>query len=242
MTDLFVTGEVEPSSGNWFIDDTIVLGDPEQEGPLWQIAIRDSRMIINITNATIVDRDTFLFATVREVAQACADALGFQVGVPLRVHLLSVRWDDGRVGFLHAGWPQLAGRNKTAGIEIPHASVVEIAAPVLKSPFLRHALADLQQGIDRHDDTAFYCFRAIEGCRQVFIEGEDDRAERKRSWARLHALCETTETELAVLQNHAVPRRHGGFSEHLTQQDRFQFMQLARRIFLRVSEHVAQSE
>lgn len=71
--------------------------------------------------------------------------------------------------------------------------------------YLRRCLADLAFAIKRPDDTAFYCFRAIESLRQSF--GAD--LPEKEQWAAMARAVGSGKGEMTPLREHAFPARHG---------------------------------
>lgn len=74
--------------------------------------------------------------------------------------------------------------------------------------YLRRCLADLSFSIKRLDDTAFYCFRALESLRHSFghelnIDSEVDQ------WKAMGVALETSSDSMKPLREHAFPARHG---------------------------------
>ncbi len=74
--------------------------------------------------------------------------------------------------------------------------------------FLRRCLNDLSFAIKRLDDTAFYCFRAIESLRQSFGL-EQNLTDEKQQWAAMTAATGKTKEDIEPLRTHAFPARHG---------------------------------
>ena len=74
--------------------------------------------------------------------------------------------------------------------------------------FLRRCLTDLSFAIKRLDDTAFYCFRAIESLRQSF-GFEQNHTDEKQQWAAMAAATGKTKEDIEPLRSHAFPARHG---------------------------------
>ena len=71
--------------------------------------------------------------------------------------------------------------------------------------FLRRCLTDLSLAMKRLDDTAFYCFRAIESLKQSFGSHLTEREQ----WSALAAAVESTKAEMEPLRARAFPARHG---------------------------------
>jgi hypothetical protein len=71
--------------------------------------------------------------------------------------------------------------------------------------YLRRCLSDLSFAMKRLDDTAFYCYRALESLRQSF---GSDLPEREQ-WAAMAAAVNSTPEEMEPLRAQAFPARHG---------------------------------
>src|SRR5262249_5581452 len=71
--------------------------------------------------------------------------------------------------------------------------------------FLRRCLADLSFAIKRLDDTAFYCFRALESLRQSFGTGISEAEQ----WKAMADAVGSSKEEMEPLREHAFPARHG---------------------------------
>jgi hypothetical protein len=71
--------------------------------------------------------------------------------------------------------------------------------------FLRRCLTDLSFAIKRLEDTAFYCFRAIESLRQSFGAQLSDAAQ----WKAMGEAVGSSKEDMEHLRKHAFPARHG---------------------------------
>mgnify|MGYP001566633949 CR=1 FL=1 len=71
--------------------------------------------------------------------------------------------------------------------------------------YLRRCLADLSFAIKRPDDTAFYCFRALESVRQSF--GAD--LPEADQWKAMGEAVGSSKSDMEPLRTHAFPARHG---------------------------------
>jgi hypothetical protein len=113
--------------------------------------------------------------------------------------------------------PQLKD-TRVFGIDIPIVSertkgrdttaLLNAIVPLCYGPdavYLRRCLTDLSAALRRLDDTAFYCFRALESLRQSFGEG---RTEREQWEAMAHATGSSKDA-MEPLRRHAFPARHG---------------------------------
>ena len=71
--------------------------------------------------------------------------------------------------------------------------------------FLRRCLADLSFAIKRLDDTAFYCFRALESLRQSFGSNLSE----SEQWKAMAQAVGSSKEDMEPLRVHAFPARHG---------------------------------
>jgi len=71
--------------------------------------------------------------------------------------------------------------------------------------FLRRCLNDLSFAIKRLDDTAFYCFRALESLRQSFGPNLSEADQ----WRAMSQAVGSTRDDMEPLRKHAFPARHG---------------------------------
>lgn len=71
--------------------------------------------------------------------------------------------------------------------------------------YLRRCLTDLSFSLKRLDDTAFYCFRALESLRQSF----GPELPEVEQWRAMSAAVRSTKDEIEPLRRHALPARHG---------------------------------
>ena len=106
----------------------------------------------------------------------------------------------------------------------------------------RHALGDVQRAVELADDTAFYCYRAIESLRLLFLDGDsDDKAARADSWTALRGQLTVSREDLDNIRLMANPRRHGG-QRVLTEADRQSCLLLTRRALKTAVTLVAPSD
>jgi hypothetical protein len=88
------------------------------------------------------------------------------------------------------------------------SAILNSVVPLCYGPnaiFLRRALTDLNTALRRMEDTAFYCYRALESLRQSFGA---DRPELDQ-WKAMAAAVGSSKDEMDPLRNHAFPARHG---------------------------------
>ena len=101
-----------------------------------------------------------------------------------------------------------------------------------KSPEFRAAIADLREAIRMPDDTAFFCYRAIERIRLAFATPGDGN-DKNQSWERLHGALGTEPGQVDDLKEFskefATPQRHGEITP-MSWDDRLDAMKKAWKI------------
>jgi hypothetical protein len=86
--------------------------------------------------------------------------------------------------------------------------------------FLHRCFADLVSALKDADDTAFYCYRAIEALRNhcISVNGLLNES-RSAQWSKFREVAGCDEASILSIKNEADPLRHGGVTG-LTSQDR----------------------
>ncbi|MFF0532884.1 hypothetical protein ACFYT3_31500 [Nocardia amikacinitolerans] len=124
----------------------------------------------------------------------------------------------------------LTGIARSTGTTVPGDLLDRYAQAAATNANIRHALADLRSALSLSDDTAFYCYRALESLRQEFIDDSDPRpAREKRSWERLRAALGVDEERARELAALATPRRHGA-NPHLPYDVRRMWLEWTREL------------
>lgn len=152
---------------------------------------------------------------VRREAEFITDVAGFLMGHAYDVEITK------------AFGPELEP-TQVFGIEIPVlvarakgrdlGALVNTIFPLCFGPearYLRRCLTDLAFAIKRPDDTAFYCFRALESLRHSF----GTELPESEQWKAMAAALRTCKNEMRPLREHAFPARHGDHRA-LTDEDR----------------------
>jgi hypothetical protein len=166
-------------------------------------------------------------ATLRNLAETVAiaiyDAVGYLTGTAITVELSSAY--DVSTGSLHAFSPALAEPFRLSEDQ-PTFAVMRLA---VESQVVRRILRDLHQALIVADDTAFYCFRAIETLAQSLVEvGQQNN--RNAAWARLKQSLQIEHTCISKLESASQPSRHGKPHSHVTGTTRLKQIKLARQI------------
>jgi hypothetical protein len=79
------------------------------------------------------------------------------------------------------------------------------------SMLLNRCFKDLASALNDADDTAFYCYRAIESLRlHCGVVHGIPETNKKAQWAKFHELAGCSEASVRVLEEAATPLRHGG--------------------------------
>jgi hypothetical protein len=144
------------------------------------------------------------------------------------------------IAFVQAGWPALPTADGSSGQPdwVEEEVLSPLVSEVVAVPLVRYALADAQRAIELPDDTAFYCYRALESLRTMFLDGADEGASRARSWRTLREQLRLTRKEIDAVKVLADRRRHGGHHV-LSEQDRMHCLLLTRRA-IRTAVRLAQ--
>lgn len=99
-------------------------------------------------------------------------------------------------------------RSRTDGTSINMADLWLLLTSGEKSRPLQRALGDLREAIRMPHDTGFFCFRAVESMRQLFVEVKDGN-ETETSWERMSSALRIEQSYIAVLERFGKPQRHG---------------------------------
>ncbi len=103
-----------------------------------------------------------------------------------------------------------------------------VAVPRHKQQPLRRALVDFREAIRSYEDTPFFCFRAIEDIRQLFVTDQDNDV--KRTWekmsASLNVPIESIEYVWKKLRPIATQLRHGGSVDATSRADRLEMLKI----------------
>lgn len=208
---LQVIGKVHPQPGGWVVEGVRELRFPDGK---WHIAIRQSSVVAIIEAAEPPDFATFI-NEVRSLIGRMVDALGFELANPLRFEPTHAIRDGGEVvAFIQSGWPELLQVEQVRQSNedwVAEDQLAPMINAVVAVPLIRYAISDAQRAIESPDDTAFYCYRAIESLRLLFLDGDDDSGSaRAESWRRLRTELDLSREELDAVKGHADQRRHGG--------------------------------
>ena len=134
---------------------------------------------------------------------AIVDALGFELAIPIRPELTHAVKDGEELALIRPGWPDLIreeGRTPDAWIAEDLAAIVAAAS---KSIPFRHAFADAQRAIDCFDDTAFYCYRALESrCTALAGEAGGDRVS-AATWQVMRDTPSMSRDQIDAIKEHA---------------------------------------
>lgn len=231
-------GNVHPVSGGWHLERPV---EVDFSGEKWLISIHQSQVHVVVDGPEPTDVETFR-NDIRNVAQGCVDALGYHLAVPLRVELSSMILGGIRIALIEPGWSALRDEDTDRGLVVLEEKLSPFTIGSLTTPSVRLALADLRDAIDRPDDTAFYCYRAVESVRQWFLgESSDHGAAKEESWEKMRGELGIGRKSLMPLKELADSRRHGG-SRTPSEEERLEALRIARLLVARFIEYVASSE
>jgi len=121
--------------------------------------------------------------------------------------------------------PILAERNKEVDLGAALAILQEKSAGP-NGMFLNRCFADLTAAMKHADDTAFYCYRAIESLRHhcAALHGLSD-ANKRTQWEKFRQVSGCTEEILHLIKEAADPLRHGETSRGSSQDRAKLFME-----------------
>ncbi len=159
--------------------------------------------------SAIVDTDEADIFTVRNLVRRevefAADIAGFLLGHAYDVEITKAVGENlSPTQVFGVDIPVLVERAKSRDL----VALVNAIFPLCygsNAIYLRRCLTDLGFAIKRPDDTAFYCFRALESLRHSF---GTDMSEAEQ-WKAMAAALGTSKEGMEPLRRHAFPARHG---------------------------------
>jgi hypothetical protein len=229
-------GEVSPKSGNWYFDEPVWAARDDEK---IQIIMRESvfQVRVDTEGPDEIDDDWLDRVWLRCLApiRASLDILGFHLGAMLEIERLTALVDDKTVIFFGSSQP----RFRISDSERVEGDVLgAFFHEAMTNPPFRHALADVRQAQRLDDDAAFYCYRAIEGLRQLFVHsGETQKRDKAKSWERLRSALDVTEQEIGAIADAAKARRHGG-DDTTAIAKRLEHVQLTKDLVVRYANQV----
>jgi hypothetical protein len=143
--------------------------------------------------------------------QLAADHLamvGYIKGYAYEIEIRQILNTDKNIDYVYGiDIPCIGERNKEKDISVEIPKLMAHANGV-NGIFIRRCLNDLIMAMRHPDDTAFYCFRALESlkhyCRVCFdIDRESDQ------WKKLGELTGTGKDDIEFIREKAFPTRHG---------------------------------
>jgi hypothetical protein len=167
---------------------------------------------LNIQNnqiSAVVESDEPNVLTLRNIVRSEAEFLtniaGFLFGFGYDVEITKVVGPELAPTYVFGiDIPVLANRAQGRDINV----LVNAMAPLyfgVDAVFLRRFLSDLSIAIKRPDDTAFYCFRAIESLRHSFGPELSEAGQ----WKAMAQGVGSSKSEMEPLRAKAFPARHG---------------------------------
>lgn len=225
-------GQVRPQTGNWYFDGPIVAAREDEK---IQMMVQESVFTVRVdTHSPKADDDDAWLDRVwlrcLVVVRAALDSLGFHRGATLEIERLTAMVDDEAVVFFQSS----QGRFQIGDGERVEADQIDpYFQEAMTNPSFRHALADVRQAQSLDDDSAFYCYRAIESLRQAFVLPEEsEKKDKAKSWERLRAALEVTERQIGAVAEAARARRHGG-DDTTEYEQRLDHVHLTRELIVR---------
>lgn len=222
MVAVFV-GVVHPVSGGWGLDGPLELTFSDSQ---WAVIVKASQIHVAVSGPRPTDFPTFA-NEVAAIVQGCVDSLGFELAVSLRCEITSIIVNGNEIIVPQPRWPELVDGNVRDRVE--EEELTPLLNASVAHPLVRLALADIRVGMTSPDDTGFLAYRAVESVRQHFVDTDDTKLSRSRSWEELRTQLGVSEGETRRLEELARPRRHGE-AIPLNAAERYEAMIIARRV------------
>jgi len=214
MQEVHFIGTISPEAGRWWLEvpAPIQHGDEQIE-----IDVVHSSLNVRVKSADDTPPDAAwldrLWRRTETVVRAALDSLGFHRGAVLDIRFISGSVAGGGRIYPLLNVPAFATpQDEDAGEVIAADLLMPYVNTASTNPLVRHALADHREARRLNEDSAFYCFRAIESLRQHFLADgvEDVGAARKRSWDQLREVLGVEREPIDEIRLVGNERRHGG--------------------------------
>jgi len=229
-------GTVRPA-GDWWRKDPLLL---DEGTSTVTISMQAGKLAISVLTPDGVSLDEIKLE-VQEIATAFVDAFAFHLGMELRAELTHAYEEGSEVGTHLFPGRQIESAYRVPGspgaIHLPSNVLDELTDAAIHLAPVRLALSDLQRALLNHRDSGFYCYRAIESMRQVFLDGDDTGSAKRDSWKTMREVLQLEEADLMRVKQAGDTRRHGG-TDRLTEEEAFFAVGYSRRVFLRFVEYI----
>lgn len=212
-----VIGSARPERRNWYFEPFGF-----RSGHFSFLAeMRGSRFVASM-DVPVVDKIDLLTArnTAATYLRTMVDAIGYLNGAAIEADVTEVIGPDGRLFALDPEVLELRHPDYTA------EDIRLLVSAAVNDHAVRLGLADIRQAIRGPEDTAFLCYRAIEGVMQRF-----------GAWEKMHEVLGTDRDEIMRIKEWADPRRHGDHAD-LTHEQRIESLVLAHRVVGLYASHV----
>lgn len=177
------------------------------------------RLEIEDPNMSLLDARSFVDEHVRTVAET----VGLLAGAAIDIQVTQIEEDGHSPVVLNSAFDGLDEHDMVDFRTVAMAAVFR--------PGIQMALTDFRLAIRVGHDTAFLCYRAIDGLRADLAEHEQITNEGK-SWERLRSICGVERTVIDGVKAAADPRRHGRVLP-LTHEQRQAALSLLRQMTVR---------
>ncbi|NQT71302.1 MAG: hypothetical protein HQ553_00860 [Chloroflexi bacterium] len=145
---------------------------------------------------------------VKAAVQIMTDTVGFIKGHAYDVEITKIFDEQAQFVWVYGvSIPIIEERNK--GRQFSEAFEVYPLCSGMDGLYLRRCLGDINMAIKHADDTAFYCFRAIESLKQYIAFKQNLEGKDRSKWQALVNAIGGKEEDLDNLKCLAFPARHG---------------------------------
>ncbi len=200
MNQWLFSGRVHPERANFNLSD-------RRSDVTWPAAGRSASITYQINHSQINGIANFTVSVtpftarndIEQVLRLCVDSLCFLHGAAWEVEVTTVRSWEGAPIVLGVKWDDVTW------LEGPPTED-EIMNAMKVAPQLANSLADLRRAVRYPIDSAFHCFRAVDGLRGFFRTGSESS---DKEWSALSKAINADACYVEELRGFATAQRHG---------------------------------
>ena len=193
-----------------------------------EFEIKESIITANVYTEMDIPSPQIIRQYVNYVISHHTDAYGFLEGRWLEVELTQMVGDEKTYNFDTLE----EGLNKSkSGLPIKNLNEIIPLLDHEKNELLRRALKDFRHAIKYQQDTAVYCYRAIEDLMQFFAKNNTND-ERRKAWNKLNSSLNIAKSFVDKVADFALDPRHGR-PKKISYKERIQILTISRNIIAR---------
>jgi hypothetical protein len=186
---------------------------PDYPGKLIvRVTIIWSQVSVVVDTADDINDDVFTLKNILlGLVASAVDALGYMQGHAYDIEITSVVFPDGSFRVFGVDVPVLTESRNARPLAAER--VVELT---LQNRHVRRALTDLRNAVQASQDTAFYCYRAVESIRQSWA----DSGSEGKQWVAMNTALRIDRSAHDAIKRWADDQRHGAGILPMTDSDR----------------------